>query len=231
VPAETLPSWGASNRVTSFSFYYAGGPPGGATITATFDIHLTLNLSFASQVGGGQGATVAITTSSLGVSNASFTSDKILIKVFGGQSLKQAATGMDAVSISPAASLLGLDKQVASFNATLLATPASVAPNVAPRRVVVRLAWLPPSDPTVMESPVFDLSVTVGAYNLDLVFSHGAIPPSPPVVCEFGSSSATATAIYAECSPGQPAEVSQLELFQGQDGAWTFLGPQAASGS
>ncbi len=214
---------------SSFSFSY-DGVPGGAIINAKFDLELTVNLSFADQVGGGQGSPVAITSSSLGISNASFSSSNLFVKALGGKTLKQAAQAMDAVSISPAANLLDFGTQVASVNNKLVADVGSLTPDVAPDGSWCGLSGCP-DDPTALESPVFDLSATVDASNLYLVFSHGAVPALAPVGCEFGSSGATAPAtVYAECSPGQPGGVTQLSLLQQQNGAWTILGPQATSG-
>ena len=212
----------------SFTFNY-NGVPGGATINATYDLELDLTLDFAGQLGGSSGPTVTISSSSLGISNAKFTTKNVLVHLLGGDTLAQAGTAMDKVSVSPAANLLGLDQQVAAMNSGLLSAVGALAPDVAPDGSWCGVGGCPGA-PRVIESQLFDLSATVDAADLNLVLSRGAVPVTAPVGCEFGSSSTTAPAtLYAECTPGQPAGVTQLALLQDGGNGWTFIGPQAAS--
>ena len=68
------------------TFNYAG-VPGGATVNATFDMEFTLSLNFAGQVIAGSGTPVDVVSSSLGLSNAHFSSKNKLLNAFGGNRL------------------------------------------------------------------------------------------------------------------------------------------------
>lgn len=211
------------------TFNYAG-VPGGATVNATFDMEFTLSLNFAGQVIAGSGTPVDVVSSSLGLSNAHFSSKNKLLNAFGGNKLKQADAAMNSYTVSPATNVLNLDPEIATINSQILAAVGPLIEDVAPNGSWCGLGGCP-NQPGQIASPLFDLSVTVDASNLNLVFSRGAVPAAAPVGCAFGSSSANPPAtIFAECAPNQPAGVTDLELLQEQNGAWSSLGVQASSG-
>ena len=100
------------------SFNYAG-VPGGATVDATFDMEFTLSLNFAGQVIAGSGTPVDVVSSSLGLSNAHFSSKNKLLNTFGGTKLKQADAAMNNYTVSPATNVLNLDPEIATINSQI----------------------------------------------------------------------------------------------------------------
>ena len=161
----------------SISFNYAG-VPGGATVDATFDMEFTLSLNFAGQVIAGSGTPVDVVSSSLGLSNAHFSSKNVLLNAFGGKKLKQADAAMNSYTVSPATDVLNLDPEIATINSQILAAVGPLTEDVAPDGSWCGLGGCP-NQPGQIASALFDLSVTVDASNLDLVFSRGRSPPPP----------------------------------------------------
>ncbi|MBV9002824.1 MAG: hypothetical protein JO304_27460, partial [Solirubrobacterales bacterium] len=181
-----------------------------------------LAVTFAKQIGGyfeQPDPPITVASSELTIPYADVWSNDWFVPQSKIHHIWQALT---SYSLSPALSVLNLGPAIDNLNSQLddSGTPFSQAIQVDGSWCVPQVCPLPNGSAA---STLFDLSVTVDADNLNLVFSHGALPPQP-TGCAFGASSDSPPAtIYAECSVNQPSGIQWLALRQEINGTWNIL--------